>query len=855
MDDGTEIVNPNLILNAQQDFYKKLYESKTDSNSTNDNFFLHGDSIPILDDVDSNKCEGKLTISECYNVLSKMSKNKSPGNDGLSCEWYLFFWNVIGDFLVNVLNFGLSKGELSLSQKQAVITLIEKEGKDRCKLKNWRPISLLNVDYKIASKALAMRVEKIIHKLINTDQSGFVKGRFIGESVRTIQDIMDFTKQKNIPGLLLFLDFEKAFDSLEWSFLFETLKIMNFGPDFIKYVKSLYTNISSCVLNNGLTSTYFPIGRGVRQGDPLSSYLFILAIELLSCKIREDPSITGIQIAGSEINLIQYADDTTCVLDGVQSANHLLNLLDKFTMVSGLKLNVTKSQAMWLGSMRNSNHKPLNVQWPTDPIKALGVYFSYNDNAAENMNFVPKLKQVKTLLNIWRMRNLTLAGKILLIKTFALSKFIYLASVVHIPDAIIQELEKTIYKFLWNGGNGFIKKTTIIGDLAVGGLKMIDLKSSFAAQKTKWINFYFTTSAPWKLMFDSFFAPYGGNLIFHCNLDIQYIKSNMNVPIFYKDMLISHITLTNPDSVSPLHQCIWNNRHVCINKKPCFYQYFFDSGIRLVSDFFETDGAVIPFETWIRRGLHTRYYLQWMGILSAIPNSWKLSFRQGFNREQCTLVGLLFLDNDGSKYDVRNMTSRCIYNVLVKRIFKPPTSENKFADEYHINNNEWNNIYLMPFKCTVDVRTRLFQYKINLNCLMTNSRLHKMKLVDNAMCTFCNNHIESLKHLFWDCTCVGKIWSDFKTWYDIMTDSDITLNYKNIIFCCISNTLMNLCLILMKKVIYSCRFSNQRPTLVMFKNQIIFHYKLEKQISLSNGTMHKFIHKWNYLQDFCTKNN
>ena len=162
-------------------------------------------------------------------------------------------WNILG----TVLNRGLRRGKMSSSQRQAVITLIEKEGKDRCNLNNWRPISLLNVDYKIVSKTLAMRVESVIHKLIHIDQSGFVKGRNIAESVRTIQDIIDYTKYKNIPGLLLFLDFEKAFDSLEWNFLFSALKHFNFGPDYINHVKALYSNISSCILNNGPTSKYF----------------------------------------------------------------------------------------------------------------------------------------------------------------------------------------------------------------------------------------------------------------------------------------------------------------------------------------------------------------------------------------------------------------------------------------------------------------------------------------------------------------------------------------------------------------------------------------------------------------------
>ena len=151
-------------------------------------------------------------------------------------------------------------------------------------LKNWRPISLLNVDYKIASKVLAERLCKVVPKLIHSDQSGFVKGRFIGESVRTIYDIMEYTKYKNIPGIMLCLDLEKAFDTLEWPFLFKTLKRMNFGKTFIKFVKSLYSNISSCIMNNGLSSKYFQVGRGVRQGDPLSPYLLFYLLN--SCLAR-----------------------------------------------------------------------------------------------------------------------------------------------------------------------------------------------------------------------------------------------------------------------------------------------------------------------------------------------------------------------------------------------------------------------------------------------------------------------------------------------------------------------------------------------------------------------------------------
>ena len=263
---GTEVTEPNDILNAQRDYFTNIYKSKTEDSEYEGNRFFECKTIPVLYENDKSKCEEDILYSEYLDALNSMPKNKSPGNDGLPSEWYFCFWNTIGNFLIKVLNYGLNKGELSFSQKQAVITLIEKEGKDRRFVKNLRLISLLNTDYNIISKVLATRICSVIPSLIHSDQHGFVKGRFIGESVRTISDI----KYNNIPGILLFLDFEKAFDSLEWHYLFCTLLRINFGITFVNFVKTLYRNISSCVMNNGLTSQYFSVQRGVMQGDPLS---------------------------------------------------------------------------------------------------------------------------------------------------------------------------------------------------------------------------------------------------------------------------------------------------------------------------------------------------------------------------------------------------------------------------------------------------------------------------------------------------------------------------------------------------------------------------------------------------------
>ena len=144
------------------------------------------------------------------------------------------------------MNAAFDSGRLSISQRQAIITLIDKKDKDRSLLGNWRPISLLNMDVKLLSKALAYRIKKILPKLIHSNQSGYVEGRFIGETIRTIDDIMEFTKCEGIGGVLAFLNFEKAFDSVEWNFLHKCLDVFNFGLDFKKWVSVLYTDISSC---------------------------------------------------------------------------------------------------------------------------------------------------------------------------------------------------------------------------------------------------------------------------------------------------------------------------------------------------------------------------------------------------------------------------------------------------------------------------------------------------------------------------------------------------------------------------------------------------------------------------------
>ena len=353
-------------------------------------------------------------------------------------------------FLESV-NESFEKGEMSNSQKQAVITLIEKKGKDRCFIENWRPISVLNVDAKILSKVIATRIKKVLPDIIHHNQSGYVSDRYIGETVRSIFDIMNFTDKENIPGLLIFIDFQKAFDTLEWSYLYKCLEAFNFGDELICWVRTFYQNIQSWVINNGSASDYSNLERGVRQGDPLSPYLFILAVETMVVAMRENVEIKGIKLGEEETKLLQYVDDTTAVLSDTNSALALFKLLESFQRLSGLKVNSSKTEGLWIGSLKNNQIKPFGIKWPEEPIKALGAFFTYNQNLLYQKNFKERLEDTKKLINIWSSRGLSIYGKVTVIKSLLLPKFVCITSLLPTPNNVIKDLNQLLFKFLWRG--------------------------------------------------------------------------------------------------------------------------------------------------------------------------------------------------------------------------------------------------------------------------------------------------------------------------------------------------------------------------------------------------------------------
>ena len=502
------------ILHEIHSFYKHLYAEGNSSSLHDLDTYFKDLNLKFLNEEEAYSCEGLLTEKECFVALQSMGKNKSPGSDGLSVEFYTCFWHNIKQMVVDSLNEGYTCKELSTSQQQAFITLLHKKGDKRC-LENWRPISLLNIDYKIAARALSKRLQNVLTSLLSPEQTGFLKKRSALENVRLVQDIIDYCKLTNSPGIIMFLDFKKAFDNVCHAFMFYLLRKLKFKESFVNWVETLYTNAIGRVMNNGWISKHFCIERGVRQGCPLSALLFILVVEVLACKIRQNEKITGISIQhvnhpNTNIKISQYADDTTIFVNSFECVHGAMKDIENFGSIAGPKVNWSKTNIMKLCSLSEFTNDH-NIEYVQEPVKCLGIYVGENKEELDHLNWNNKIEKIANILDLWKMRNLTYYGKVIIIKILAASQIVYTAIAVRTPDYVVKQLNKLFYQFIWNSKKEKVKRNVLINPISDGGLNMIDLECKIQSLKLSWISKFFNgVDSHWKSIFTYWACKIGG---------------------------------------------------------------------------------------------------------------------------------------------------------------------------------------------------------------------------------------------------------------------------------------------------------------------------------------------------------
>ena len=258
-------------------------------------------------------CEADISLDEIVNAINSQENNKSPGNDGITAEFYKQFSNELAPILLEVYNSWKQLGIIGISSRTGIISVINKNG-DKKDIANYRLISLLNLDYKIFTTILKNRMQKTLDNMIGQNQTAAIKNRTILHTLSTIRDIIDVSNKLNKNLSVISFDFLKAFDRLDWDFIFRALEKFGYGEKFIHLVKIYYNNIQCKIKINGLLSEPFTLSRGVRQGYPLSMLLYIIAAKVLASFVIVDKRVKGIQIGDQEIKLVNFVDDSTIFL-------------------------------------------------------------------------------------------------------------------------------------------------------------------------------------------------------------------------------------------------------------------------------------------------------------------------------------------------------------------------------------------------------------------------------------------------------------------------------------------------------------------------------------------------------------
>lgn len=826
--DDSTTRNETVILEQIENYYRNLYTSDlTFSETAYDTFIDNVDSPKLSEDVQET-LEGPLTYEECEKILETFQNDKAPGEDGFTVEFYTYFFELLGNDLIASFNEAYEQGEFSISQRRGIITLIPKEDGSLLDLSNWRPIT---------SKAIAKRIEPTLPNLIHSDQTGFVKGRYIGENIRLINDIMEYTSLQNLPGILTSLDFRKAFDSIEWPFIMKTLDHFNFGSDIKRWIKLFYTNTETAVQNNCFITSWFKPSKGVRQGCPLSPYLFILSAEVLSKRIRQDSNVRGIKVFGKEIKLSQFADYTTLFNADIESLEMALKIVGDFGKIAGLSLNVKKTKALWLGKWKSNKNKPLDLKWFHSPVKILGIYFSYNIKENNELNFYKKIEKLETKLDMWSSRDLTIFGRAMLIKTLGISQLIYSASNLDAPEGIVEVVRTKSFKFLWKNKKDKIKRSGLYQDSDNGGIRMTDFAIMLKALKLAWIPRLLRTSdnSNWCIIPKHYFRSMGGlNFLLRCNYDTKFFN---DLPLFYKkilDFFNELKTLYLYDQKQEL--ILFNNKDILVDGKPIFFSEWFNKGILSINDLLNESGNVLTFYEFRDKYSCKSNFLQYYQVVSAIPKRlWSLAKGSDtINKSFFTRNDNIFSLNESTQINLYKGKTKDFYNLLNAKIHtEDQTGPKRWSEKLSLKKDVRTKIFKSLKNICKETKLKEFQFKLIHRTIVTKKELFRFGIKADDECLYCGDK-DSVEHSFIECMFTKLFTQKVLNWFNQANACQISPTTEETLFGITTSshdtTLIrkfNYTTLFMRHYIYSTKLNSLAISIQDFISKLLIKYNLE----------------------------
>uniref|UniRef100_A0A803K647 Reverse transcriptase domain-containing protein n=1 Tax=Xenopus tropicalis TaxID=8364 RepID=A0A803K647_XENTR len=641
---------------------------------------------------------------------------------------------------------------------EAAIALLAKPGKDPQLRESYRPISLLTADVKILAKILAKRLAQVVKYLVGDDQTGFIPGKTTALNLRRLFLNMSIKHTNSNTRAVAALDIAKAFDTVEWPFLWEVLQTNGIGPNFIAYIKLLYNKPTAALRVNSDLTEPFDLSRGTRQGCPLSPLLFALAIEPFSQAVRQHPHLVGLEIANRVEKIQLYADDTLVYLgDRGPSLNTLISLTTQFATVSGLCVSPSKSVLFLLDPPtlgENLENCPLQV---VQEFTYLGIRITNPLTKYYDLNVRPLMTWVQNKTEAWAALPLGPMGRIQLIKMIITPKIQYALwhSPVWVTKEFFNSLDKILKQFIWGKSRSRLNVETLQLPQGAGGLAFPNMFMYFLSAQLTHCRQMLVGMAEknlyqlWSAITSLQTSPFRGLLA----------KGPRAKDSKYSSLLA-------------LQQKVWQTAHQVLNDKslhpqtPIFNNLEFPS-LRAAQPYpawLEQDVCTLG-KVWGRRGmiqfrtlqrdygLSNSQWLAYNGIATALRKR---------NSAHTITIGASVVANTIAEENCKGLMSK-LYKKLIEQRVQANTirAQTKWeSDIPTITDSQWQQALKTPTRVSLNYKYRMLQLYILHRAYLTKSRLHRMDANISPVCNRCEQEEGTLMHTLWSCTKLNAYWSE-----------------------------------------------------------------------------------------------